>query len=138
MTQSTFLGLARAPGGWFVAGNECTFDCGSQRIALTHYSAGGTRTPLYVDDALPVASGTSVARSTNGVALVAANRKPGNVMRGTMLGHVAGVDPAFDVDVPGMTTELAATAAGSYGWMFWGGSTTSNLVRRAYVAKLHP
>jgi hypothetical protein len=139
MRQSTFLGLARAPDGWLVTGNECDMGCGSQRIALTHYTPAGARTPLYVEEPpLAVASGTSVARSTNGVALVAANRKPGNVMRGTMLGHVSGAEPAFDVDVPGTTTELAATAVGPYGWMFWGGSTTSNLVRRAYVAKLHP
>lgn len=138
MTQSTFLGIARVPDGWLVAGNECTLDCGSQRIALTHYTLEGARTSLYVEDPLAVASGASVARNTNGVALVAANRKINNVMRATMLGHVGGPDPAFDVDVTGMTTELTATVAGSYGWMFWGGSTTSNLVKRAYVAKLHP
>lgn len=138
MTQSTFLGLARVPDGWLVTGNECDELCTSQRIALTHYTPAGVRTPLYVEDSLAVASGASVARNMHGVTLVAANRKPGNVMRGSMLGHVGGTEPVFDVDVPGSTTELAATAAGPYGWMLWGGSTTSNQVRRAYVAKLHP
>lgn len=138
MTQSTFNGAALAPDGLLVTGNECDKSCTHQRISLTHYTPDGLRTARYVGPQMSVAHGASVARNTHGVSLVAANEKPALVLRGSMLGHVAGSKPVFDVPLPGQTSETAAAAAGPYGWMFWGGSTTSNQIRRAHVAKLHP
>lgn len=139
MTQSSFAGATLITDGLLVTGTECNDDCSSQRLALTHYSAAGVRTPQYVDAATqPVATGASVARNLDGVSLVAANRKPGAAVQGSMLGHASGNQPLFEVALPGQTSEAAAAAAGPYGWMFWGGSITANQVRRAYVAKLHP
>jgi hypothetical protein len=137
MPQSTFFGVTLAPNGVLVSGNECDKLCATQRVSLFHYTAGGLPTKRYLGKTKSVAFGMSVARNMDGISLVAANEKD-NVLRGTMVGHVAGDVPEFNVDLPGQTSEMNATAAEPYGWMFWGGSITLNQVRRAHVAKLHP
>lgn len=137
MTQSTFYGVTLAPNGVLVSGNECDKPCAIQQVSLYHYTAGGLPTLRYTGQKKSAAFGMSVARNRDGISLVAANEKDG-VLRGTMVGHIAGPMPAFSVALPGQTSEMNATAAEPFGWMFWGGSITLNQVRRSHTAKLHP
>jgi hypothetical protein len=138
MTQSMFHGGTPDSAGLLVVGNECNWNCSSQRATAYRYSAGGVGTVIYSSDTTAVAFGSGIARNAHGAVLITVNVRVGPTMRGSLLGFRDGVELFAPVEFPGKgASEASSVVVGPYDWAFAAGRATLNGVPQAYVMRPH-